>query len=153
MALFNMGLSSAFTPLGSKAGSLLPAAYLRLDSESSSPYFSYAGGLTLVVAVVFTIGFLATRAEPGLRVLGQTVQQLTNGSFHGTFLVYSVCVGVGIGMAAGTMKILFSVSIIYFLIGKYTVAFALTALTNDVFSSIAWDSAGGFAFFLPFISF
>jgi hypothetical protein len=140
--LFNIGLSNGFTPLGGQAGSLLPAAYLEVPSVPNSPRYSVAGGVILVVCIIFAIGFVATRAEPALAVLGKTVEKATNGAFSSTFLLYSVCVGVGVGMSVGTLKILFSIGVIYFLIGKYSVVLLLTAFTNDALSSVAWDSAG-----------
>ena len=58
---------------------------------------------------VFVLGFLATRAEPALRVMGKTVETLSEGQFSANMLVYTVCVGVGCGMVLGSSKILFGV--------------------------------------------
>ena len=60
-------------------------------------------------AAVFSLGFLATRAEPALRVMGKTVETLSEGQFSQSALVYTVCVGVGCGMVLGSSKILFGV--------------------------------------------
>jgi Protein of unknown function (DUF1538) len=140
--LFNIGLSNGFTPLGRQAGGLLPAAYLQVPHVEDSPRYPVGGGVFLVLFIIFVLGFVATRAEPALAVLGKTVEKATNGAFSASFLLYSVCVGVGVGMSVGTIKILFEVGVIYFLIGKYSVVLLLTAFTNDALSSVAWDSAG-----------
>ena len=40
------------------------------------------------------------------------------------------------------MKILYNVRLIYFLLAKYSVAVALTVVTDDSVTGVAWDSAG-----------
>jgi hypothetical protein len=47
-----------------------------------------------------------------------------------------------LGMSAGATKILFGVSVIYFILAKYGVAVLLTLEASDDFTCIAWDSAG-----------
>jgi hypothetical protein len=55
----------------------------------------------LVVLLVVWPGFMATRAEPALRVLGKTVELLSRGAFTCAMLIYAVSAGVGTGMAVG----------------------------------------------------
>jgi hypothetical protein len=82
--------------VGEQSGLLLPAAFLETpDTGSKSPYYSYEAGVLIVMSVVFSLGFLATRAEPALRVMGKTVEALSQGQFSESALVYTVCVGVG----------------------------------------------------------
>lgn len=72
---------------GDQAGSLWPAAYMSLSEYPKSPYYSYGGGIVLIMVAIFSLGFLATRAEPALRVLGATVQNLSGGKFTRSMLV------------------------------------------------------------------
>lgn len=60
-----------------------------------------AGGVTLTMATIFLLGILATKAEPALNVLGETVETLSGGKFTKRLLIWAVCVGVAVGMAAG----------------------------------------------------
>lgn len=53
------------------------------------------------MVVIFLLGILATKAEPALNVLGDTVQVLSGGKFTKSALIWSVCVGVAVGMCAG----------------------------------------------------
>lgn len=53
------------------------------------------------MAVIFLLGILATKAEPALNVLGDTVQVLSGGKFTKKALIWAVCVGVAVGMCAG----------------------------------------------------
>jgi hypothetical protein len=55
-----------------QSGLLLPAAFLETpDIGPKSPYYGYGEGVLIVLSVVFALGFLATRAEPALRVMGK----------------------------------------------------------------------------------
>lgn len=142
MTLFNIGLTYGFTALGDQSGLLLPAAFMQTDDAADSPYFGYSAGVAIVLSTIFSLGFLATRAEPALRVMGKTVETLSEGQFSQNALVYTVCVGVGCGMVLGSSKILFEVNIIYLILAKYTVAAVLTVFSSENFTNIAWDSAG-----------
>ena len=151
MISFNEGLAYAFTKLGKQTGLVLPSAFLEVNYNATeqgvplvenSPLYSYAGGLILVLVVVFFIGVLATRAEPALNVLGRTVERLSGGSFTSRMLIGAVCVGVGIGMAVGSVKILYTLPVVYFILGKYAIAVALTIVTGEAITAVAWDSAG-----------
>ncbi len=82
-------------------GVTLPTAFLKTDYDPASPVYSYAGGFVLVLCVVFALGILATKAEPALNVLGDTVQALSSGKFTKNMLIWSVCVGVATGMCVG----------------------------------------------------
>lgn len=142
MAIFNVGLTYGFTSIGDQVGMLLPSSFFVVEAEPGSPFYSFSGGVSITIFTVFSLGFLATRAEPALNVLGITVEKLSNGSFTKTALIYAVCVGVALGMSAGATKILFGVSVIYFILAKYGVAVLLTLEASDDFTCIAWDSAG-----------
>ena len=98
---------------------------MSVSGEPSSPFYPFGGGVALTIITVFILGFLATRAEPALNVLGKTVEKLSEGAFSRKLLVYSVCVGVAVGMSAGACKILFGASLIGFILGKYFAALAL----------------------------
>ena len=115
---------------------------MSVSGEPSSPFYPYGGGVALTIATVFILGFLATRAEPALNVLGKTVEQLSKGAFSRKLLVYAVCVGVAVGMSAGATKILFGASLIWFILGKYFAALVLTYFSSEDMATIAWDSAG-----------
>ncbi|KAI3426322.1 hypothetical protein D9Q98_008695 [Chlorella vulgaris] len=142
MIVFNIGLTYGFTALGNQTGTTLPAGFLRVSYFPDSPVYSYAGGLILTIVVIFFLGILATRAEPALNVLGRTVEKLSGGTFTAAMLIGAVCAGVGVGMVAGSLKILYSLPLIYFLLAKYAVAVMLTIVTEDSITAVAWDSAG-----------
>jgi hypothetical protein len=69
---------------------VLPSAYIATSRLPNSPIYGYGGGVAVVVVTVFVLGFLATRAEPALRVMGRTVEALSDGRFTTSMLVYTV---------------------------------------------------------------
>jgi hypothetical protein len=97
-----------------------------------------------VIALIFAwvLGFGATMAEPALNALGSTVQNMTNGSFKKSMLMYAVAGGVSTGIALGVAKLIFDFNLLYILVPGYVLAVILTALSTEEFVNIGWDSAG-----------
>lgn len=105
--------SAAVSLLRPQVGSLLPAAFIESKQIELGLYpYSYSSGVAIALGTMFALGFMATRAEPALNVVGQTVEKLSKGSFTCNMLVYSVCFGVGIGMTVGATKILFGAPLV-----------------------------------------
>jgi hypothetical protein len=142
MIIFNLGLTYGLAKLGGQSGGLVPAAFLAIDSVKDSPLYGYAPGITLALVFVWFLGFGATLAEPALNALGATVQDLTNGVFKKSMLMYAVSFGVGTGIAIGLTKIIFDLTLAWFLIPGYATAIVLTYFSSEEFVNIAWDSAG-----------
>ena len=96
------------------------------------------------MALVFAwlLGFGATLAEPALNALGLTVENLTNGAFRKSLLMYAVSFGVGTGIAIGVLKILYNIPVAYLIIPGYFIAVVLTWISSEEYVNIAWDSAG-----------
>jgi hypothetical protein len=142
MIVFNLGLTYGLAKLGDQSGGLVPAAFTQIETVKSSPLYAVEMGLFIAGAFAWLLGFGATLAEPALNTLGMTVQNLTNGAFRKSMLMYAVSFGVGCGIAIGVFKIVFSIPIAYLLIPGYIVAVVLTALSSEEFVNVAWDSAG-----------
>ncbi|MDA1371666.1 MAG: DUF1538 domain-containing protein [Proteobacteria bacterium] len=142
MVIFNLGLSYGLSKLGGQSGSLVPAAFTQLPNVEDSPLYILVLGLFIAFAFAWLLGFGATLAEPALNALGITVQNLTNGSFKKTTLLYAVSIGVGSGIAIGVAKIVFEIPIAYLLVPGYLLAVVLTYLSSEEFVNVAWDSAG-----------
>lgn len=142
MILFNLGLTYGLSKLGEQSGSLVPGAFTFLDGVQNSPLYSIAIGLTIALGFAWILGFGATLAEPALNALGTTVENLTNGAFRKSMLMYSVSFGVACGIALGIAKIVFTIPIIYLVVPGYLVSIVLTYLSSEEFVNVAWDSAG-----------
>ena len=108
MCIFNIGLTYGLGAIGQQAGSSLPAAFMELSISKYSPIYPEVVGLVLVIGFAWFLGFGATLAEPALNALGLTVQNLTNGAFKKSMLMYSVAGGVSVGIALGVAKVVFA---------------------------------------------
>ncbi len=142
MCVFNIGLTYGLGAIGGQAGSNLPAAFMEVPISSVSPIYSEMLGLTIVILFAWLLGFGATLAEPALNALGLTVQELTNGAFKKSMLMYSVAGGVAFGIALGVGKIVFAFDLATVLIPLYLLAVVLTYFSTEEFVNVAWDSAG-----------
>ena len=142
MIVFNLGLTYGLAKLGGQSGSLMPAAFAEIGLVSASPLYGLELGLVIAAAFTLVLGFGATLAEPALNALGTTVENLTNGAFRKSVLMYAVSIGVGCGITLGVLKIVFAIPVTALLIPGYAVAVILTAFSTEEFVNVAWDSAG-----------
>ena len=142
MVIFNVGLSYGLAKLGGQSGGLVPAAFTNIALVENSPLYSLTLGISIAALFAWFLGLGATLAEPALNALGTTVENLTNGAFRKTMLMYAVSIGVAFGIAIGVLKIIFDIPIAYLLLPGYVFGLILTALSTEDFVNIAWDSAG-----------
>ncbi|MCH8078641.1 MAG: DUF1538 domain-containing protein [Proteobacteria bacterium] len=142
MVIFNIGLSYGLAKLGGQSGGLVPAAFTDISLVANSPLYSLTLGISIAALFAWFLGLGATLAEPALNALGTTVENLTNGAFRKSMLMYSVSIGVAFGIAIGVLKIIFDIPIAYLLLPGYVFGLILTALSTEEFVNIAWDSAG-----------
>ncbi len=142
MMIFNLGLSYGLAKIGGQSGSLVPAAFAQLEHVENSPLYNYAVGISIAFAFAWILGFGATLAEPALNALGLTVENLTNGAFKKSTLMYAVSVGVGFGIGIGVLKIVYDIPIAYLILPGYLAAVIMTAASSEEFVNVAWDSAG-----------
>ena len=142
MCIFNVGLTYGLGAIGTQTGGVLPAAFMELPISESSPIFSKVIGLGVVIGFAFLLGFGATLAEPALNALGLTVQDLTNGAFKKSMLMYSVAGGVAVGIALGVAKLVLNFDLMKALLPLYAIGILLTVFSTEEFVNVAWDSAG-----------
>jgi len=114
-----------------------------------SSSFGTVGAYMMILIIVFFLGFLAIFAEPALAVTAVTVEEMTTGIFKRSKLIMLAAVGVGVGMAIGFARVLFSnvlpsggIHLSWILAPCYGLALLLTVFAPEDFSSIAWDIAG-----------
>jgi len=142
MVVFNLGLTYGLSMLGEQAGSLVPAAFTVLEQVANSPLYAAFVGLFIAIGFAWLLGFGATLAEPALNALGLTVENLTNGAFRKSTLMYAVSFGVGCGIALGVARIIYDWPLVWMVIPGYALAVVMTWMSSEEFVNIAWDSAG-----------
>ena len=115
---------------------------MELPISKYSPIYSEVAGFTIVIGFAWLLGFGSTLAEPALNALGLTVQNLTNGAFKKSMLMYSVATGVSVGIALGVAKLVFAWDLMTMLLPLYAVGVIMTIFSTEEFVNVAWDSAG-----------
>jgi hypothetical protein len=142
MCIFNVGLTYGLGAIGSQAGRVLPAGFMQIPISQFSPIYPEVVGFVLVIGFAWILGFGSTLAEPALKVLGLTVEKLTNGAFKKSMLMYCVAGGVSVGIALGVAKVIFALDLATLLLPLYVVGVVMTAFSTEEFVNVAWDSAG-----------
>jgi len=142
MCIFNIGLTYGLAKLGDQSGGLIAGAFTSIDAIAASPLYSVTVGVGIAGLFAWVLGLSATLAEPALNALGMTVQNLTNGAFKKSMLMFAVAFGVATGIMLGVLKLIYGFHIMYILIPGYTLGLILTLLSTEEFVNVGWDSAG-----------
>ncbi len=135
LLLFNFGLSVGLAELGNQVGHRLPLSFVP-PSESLYPTEI---GKVIVVAFGALLGYGATLAEPAFNILGQQVEDVTQGAFKKWLFSQAVAIGVGVGAGSGIVSVVYGVNLLYLLIPPYILLFVLTVLNSEKYVNIAWD--------------
>ncbi len=126
LVLFLTGANVGFMPVGYLLGS---------SFGSSSLAF-------VVIPIGMIIGYFIVAAEPAVQVLQTQVEDVTSGAIPKRALAFALEIGVAISVGIAMLRALTGVSIMYFLIPGYILAFVLTFFVPEIFTSIAFDSGG-----------
>jgi hypothetical protein len=133
--LFNFGLGIGLGELGTQVGIRLPATF---HPPGDSLYPSELGKI-IVVLFGAVLGYGATLAEPAFNVLGQQVEDVTQGAFKKWLFSQAVAVGVGVGAGFGMLSLVYEVNLLLLLLPPYVLLFVLTLLNEEQYVTIAWD--------------
>jgi hypothetical protein len=124
IAFFLLGVKIGLLPMGEAIGSDLPKS----------------GSLLLIVAVAFIFGFLATVAEPDVRVLTNLIETVSGGGIAPTPLIIVIATGVGFFVSMAMLRIIYGVPIAYLLAAGYGTVILLSFFTSEDSLSIAFDA-------------
>ena len=121
MGLFTLGADMSMSRIGNYMGSKL----------------TKSRKLPLILTVSFALGVAITVAEPDLQVLAGNVPEIDT-----TVLILTVSVGVGFFLMLCMVRILFSISLKWLLLGFYILIFVGAFVIDRDMLSIAFDSGG-----------
>jgi hypothetical protein len=96
----------------------------------------------LVYLFAFMIGFSTTMAEPSLLAIAIKAQDISDGIIRQMILRSVVAIGVAIGIALGSYRIVVGDPIHYYIIVGYVVVIILTYFAPKYIIPIAYDSGG-----------
>lgn len=96
----------------------------------------------LLLVVGFILGAAITLSEPAVTVLGEQVEDITNGHIKKQTIRTTLAVGIGFASLLSVLKILTQINIMYFLAPLYAVSLILMLFTPKLFVGLAFDSGG-----------
>jgi hypothetical protein len=100
------------------------------------------GNNMLIYLFAFLIGFSTTMAEPALLAIAIKAEEISEGNINQMALRIIVAIGVAMGIALGSYRIVAGDPIHYYIIVGYTFVIILTYFAPKYIIPIAYDSGG-----------
>lgn len=126
LVLFLHGVHVGFLPFGEAMGLKFAAL----------PY------KWIIIPVGFVLGFVATFAEPAVRILNHEVDKVTAGYIPQRLMLITLSLGVGISIALSMARVIYDLPLMYFVVPGYLLVLILSWFTSETFTAIAFDSGG-----------
>ena len=96
----------------------------------------------LLLLVGFILGVAITLSEPAVTVLGEQLEEITNGHIKKMTIRITLAVGIGFAALLSMVKILTQINILWFLLPLYALAIIMMKFTSKLFVGLAFDSGG-----------
>ncbi|WAK01920.1 DUF1538 domain-containing protein [Methylobacter sp. YRD-M1] len=139
IAFFLEGLNMALFPLGSlMAEQLTSAEFLGVDPQQSVDWRSY-GWVYMFAACV---GFATALAEPSLLAVAMKAEDISAGAISAWGLRLAVAIGVALGLALGTFRIVTGAEIYLYIAVSYAIVIIQTIFAPRIIIGLAFDSGG-----------
>lgn len=126
LTLFLTGVNVGFMPAGQYIG-----------SELAQLPFNW-----IIIPIGMVIGFFIVKAEPAVHILNKQVEEITGGAISQKAMFRSLSVGVAVSLGLAMVRVLWGVSILWFVIPGYALALILAFIVPRIFTAIAFDSGG-----------
>ncbi len=139
LALFLVGLEQALFPLGEIMARQLTARALSAATAGAVPGW---GDYLWVYAFAFAIGFSTTVAEPSLIAVAIKAREVSGGTLNAWGLRLAVALGVAVGVALGSFRIVSGTPLPWYIIAGYVVVIVQTLFAPRAIVPLAYDSGG-----------
>jgi len=96
----------------------------------------------LLLPVGFVLGVAITLSEPAVSVLGEQLEEITNGHINKNTIRLTLALGIGVAALLSMVKILTQINILWFLIPLYAASLLMLKYTSKLFVGLAFDSGG-----------
>ncbi len=96
----------------------------------------------LLLLVGYILGAAITLSEPAVTVLGEQLEEITNGHIKKLTIRMTLAIGIGFASLLAMVKILTAVNIMWFLVPLYAIALIMMIFTPKMFVGLAFDSGG-----------
>ena len=141
LAFFLEGLELALFPLGKLMAAQLTDPAFIADVTHHVAAFNW-WDYYWVYLFAFAIGFSTTIAEPSLLAVAIKAHQVSAGSIGVMGLRVAVALGVAIGIALGTFRIVTGTPLHWYIIAGYIVVVVQTYFAPRIIIALAYDSGG-----------
>ncbi|NQZ21245.1 MAG: DUF1538 domain-containing protein [Colwellia sp.] len=141
LTLFLLGLEKALFPLGKM-----------MAEQLTAPEFIHQGAKVLttvhwsdyawVYVFAAAIGFSTTIAEPSLIAVAIKAEEVSGGAINANSLRISVAIGVSVGIALGSYRIVVGHPLHYYIITGYVIVVIQTFYCPKLLVPLAYDSGG-----------
>ncbi|MEE1674903.1 DUF1538 domain-containing protein [Agarivorans aestuarii] len=143
MVLFLLGLEQALFPLGqSMAKQLTSAEFLGLEESSVYIASEHWAAYAWIYLFSAAIGFSTTIAEPSLLAVAIKANGVSGGAVSIGGLRISVAIGVALGLALGSYRIVVGDPLHYYIIAGYILVVIQTLFAPKAIIPLAYDSGG-----------
>lgn len=126
MIIFLYGVYNGLYPIGFKMGE----------------FFGNLEQMWILIPLGFILGFLATFAEPAVRVLSYQIEKSSNGYIRAKLMLYTLSFGVAVFVSIAMAKIVYGIPFLYIIVPGYLLALILLWLSDKDFIGIAFDAGG-----------
>lgn len=139
LVLFLFAVKSSFMPIAAALGRVVG---------------SVGSWLLILIGIVF--GAVVVLAEPAIWVLTEEVEQVSQGRIRRGVMLLFMSLGVASAVALSMLRIIYGLSIWYFLLPGYALILILMPFSSTLFVAVAFDSGGvatgpmSSTFLLPF---
>ncbi len=140
LSFFLIGLEEALFPLGKlMAAQLTDPAFVLGDQVMRTLMWS---DYWWVYIFAFAIGFSTTVAEPSLIAVAMKAEEVSGGGISVWGLRAAVALGVAVGIALGTFRIVTGTPLHYYIIAGYIIVIIQTFYAPRMIIALAYDSGG-----------
>ena len=136
LTFFILGLEKALFPLGTLMAEQLTS--LEFLGKEQLFWFDYYW----VYLFAACIGFATTIAEPSLLAVAIKADQVSGGSIKPWSLRITVALGVAVGIALGSYRIVIGIPLHYFILSGYLIVIIQTYFAPKQIIALAYDTGG-----------
>ena len=96
----------------------------------------------LLLLIGFILGGAITLSEPAVTVLGEQLEEITNGHIKRMTIRMTLAIGIGFAAVLAVIKIITQINILWFLVPLYAIALIMMRFASKLFVGLAFDSGG-----------
>nr|MCR5741960.1 DUF1538 domain-containing protein [Gammaproteobacteria bacterium] len=96
----------------------------------------------LVILICFAIGLVTILCEPAIHVLTKQIEDISDGGISKVSVLLTLSIGVGIAIMLCAIRAIYDFPIVYYLVPGYIIAIALSFISPNLYTAMAFDSGG-----------